>query len=258
MSINSAVQWKQDLASWGIPDDILNQAPTSPWIHPPAMFTVPEEIPDSPSHSKAREILVGGDSILDIGCGGGIAAFAAVSQGMHVIGVDHQSEMLTMFASNAQARGLTHEEFLGDWPDLSDVTPEAQVVTCHHVAYNVPEIAPFLEALNQHATKRVVVEIPAMHPLSSLTSAWQHFWSLDRPTNPTASDLHAIACDLGFAAHIQQWESDFGRPQPFEDQVRHLRIRLCLDESRDQEIADYLTNSPINRKRALATIWWDK
>lgn len=60
------------------------------------MFELPAVITDSPSHQRARE--VNPSSFLDIGCGGGIAAFATDAN--IVIGVDHQPEMLTMFANN--------------------------------------------------------------------------------------------------------------------------------------------------------------
>jgi len=35
----------------------------------------------------------------EVGCGGGIAAFATVPPVRHVIGVDHQPEMLDMFSA---------------------------------------------------------------------------------------------------------------------------------------------------------------
>ncbi len=254
----ASTEWANDLASWGIPQEILDQAPTSPWIHPPALFTVPSEIALTLSHELARETLVNGGSILDVGCGGGIAAFAVTPPATHAIGVDHQQEMLTMFAANAEDRGVTHEEFLGDWPDVAPLVPNADVVTCHHVAYNVSNIEPFVSALNNHASKRVIIEIPQQHPLSVSSPLWKHFWDLDRPTNPTSGDLLTIIRDLGFAAQMKDWESPLGREIPFAQQVEFNRIRLCLPESRDQEVAEFLKTHPPRPTRILSTIWWDK
>ena len=62
---------------------------------------MPDEIKDSPSHKKAREALSDGGSVLDVGCGGGIAAFALAPKINRVFGVDHQPEMLKMFNNNA-------------------------------------------------------------------------------------------------------------------------------------------------------------
>ena len=253
--MTAAQEWAESLASWAIPANILDQAPESPWIHPPAMFTVPDVITDTPSHLRAREVMP--SSVLDVGCGGGIAAFALTPPAQHVIGVDHQQAMLDMFEANAQERGVEATTVFGDWPEAAQRTPHADVVVCHHVAFNVPGIAAFLISLSEHAGKRVVLELPVTHPLSSLTPAWEHFWALGRPSEPTAQLLLEVARECGFSANIKEWASPLGRPQPFEDQVRHLRIRLCLPAERDEEIAEFLRAHPAPTQRELATIWWD-
>ena len=75
--MNRADQWAHDLAAWRIPDEILATAPRSPWIHPVELFRAPDEpVPDSPSHARARERLNVGGTLLDVGSGGGRAAFA--------------------------------------------------------------------------------------------------------------------------------------------------------------------------------------
>ena len=113
MTISAVEKWKSDLASWAIPQEILDQAEVAPWIHPPALFQIPEKIWDSPSHQRAREVMPDGGSVLDIGCGGGIASFAITPPAKHVIGVDHQREMLDMFEKNAAVRNLTSQVFEG-------------------------------------------------------------------------------------------------------------------------------------------------
>jgi SAM-dependent methyltransferase len=254
---NAAMKWATDLSEWAIPEHIIAQAPESPWIHPPIMFTLPAEIPDSPSHQRAREAMPAGGSVLDIGCGGGIAAFAIAPPAGTVIGVDHQAEMLKMFANSADEKGFEHTEVLGDWPDVSPQTPKADVVTCHHVAYNVAEIEPFLAALNTHATMRVVIELPQQHPLSTMRNSWKHFWNLDRPVNPTPQDLVEVLEEMGISANLELWNGPKLRRLDIEDDIKFLRIRLCLDDSKDDEIRKYLESQQSMESRALATIWWD-
>ena len=253
-----AEKWASDLSAWGIPQEILDQAPESPWIHPPAVFTLPEVIANTPSHERAREVLPEGGSVLDVGCGGGIATFAIAPPAGTVVGVDHQQEMLDMFATTADKRELQHQEIFGDWPAVADQAPVVDVVTCHHVVYNVADIAPFLLALDAHADKRVVIEMPQNHPLASRRGAWQHFWNIERPVNPTPQDLMAVLTDLGIQANLELWEGPNVKALPLEDEVRFLRIRLCLDSSKDPEIRDFIQAEPASPTRALATIWWDK
>ena len=252
-----AEQWAADLSSWGIPENILKQAPESPWIHPPALFAVPTEISESTSHRIAREALPENGSVLDVGCGGGIAAFAIAPPAKSVFGVDHQQEMLDMFANQAEAKGLKHQEIFGDWPAVENNSPVADVVTCHHVVYNVSNIVPFLRALNNHATKRVVIEMPQEHPLSGMRSAWKKFWNLDRPNAPTPSDLVAVLKEMGIVANLELSQGGAPRSVDPRDAVRFMRIRLCLPAERDSEIESFLIKNPQNENRKLATIWWD-
>lgn len=255
-----AARWRDDLASWAIPRYILDQATESPWAHPVAMFTVDAEIPDSLSHRIAREALEPGGSVLDVGCGGGRASLALVPPAGTVSGVDHQREMLDEFATAAQARGVVHHEYLGDWPAIADEVPMADVVVCHHVAYNVAGIIPFLQALNAHAVSRVVLELPVVHPLSSMGPLWKRFWNLDRPTRPHAQDVANIAQALGFDAHCDVWEDATWGARvnlPEAERVRYARARLCLTADRDAEVAAALMEQQDSRPRDVATIWWD-
>ena len=176
--------WRDDLASWAIPPEILAQAPEDPWIHPVSMFTVDDEIPDAHSHRVAREAVPPGGSVLDVGSGGGRASLALVPPAAMLVAVDHQQGMLDAFAEAALRRGVRSHQFLGFWPAVADDVPECDVVVCHHVAYNVADIGPFLTALDAHARVRVVLEIPQHHPLSHMNPLWKQFWDLDRPTRP--------------------------------------------------------------------------
>ncbi len=256
-SIKSGDIWRDELSKWAIPQEILDQAPENPWIHPPAMFQIPAHIEDSPSHQRAREVLSEGATVLDIGCGGGIAAFALTPPASHVIGIDHQPEMLTMFAANAEARGVTSQTVDGFWPDVESVTPIADVAMAHHVVYNVQNIEDFLIAMNAHATKRVVLELPQRHPLNAATPLWKHFWNIDRPTGPSPEVLISVLSELGFDAKIELWNGQMRQEPNLELEAHYSRIRLCLPESREGEVMDFLKQSPKVKIRELATIWWD-
>ena len=252
-----ADMWARDLAAWAIPPGIVEQASESPWIHPPVLFDVPEVIADTPSHQRAREALSEGSSVLDVGCGGGVAAFALTPPATHVIGVDHQSEMLEMFANNAASRGVRAETYLGFWPEVAAHVPGADVVTSHHVAYNVSDIVPFIRALHDHARRRVVLELPLRHPLSSLSGAWRHFWQIERPTKPTPADLMAVVAEMGISASMELWNGPMRVEQDLEQAAHFARVRLCLAAEREAEVLEYLRSDPPAVTRDLATIWWD-
>jgi SAM-dependent methyltransferase len=253
----AAEQWKKDLALWAIPKEILDQAVEKPWIHPPALFEIPAVIKDSLSHQRAREAMPAGGSVLDIGCGGGIAAFAITPPASHVVGVDEQQEMLDLFTNNAAKYGVTVKTVLGQWPAVADVTPIADVVTVFHVAYNVGEIVPFLASLNSHARKRVVIEVPIIHPMSNMNDGWKHFWNLVHPTVPAAGDLVNVLEEMGIKATIEYFESEILLDKKVDGANGFIRRRLCLPEERQGEVDAFIAEHPLPERRKLAVIWWD-
>jgi SAM-dependent methyltransferase len=258
MSISAAEKWRKDLDSWSIPQEILDQAEEAPWTHAPALFALPERIADTPSHQKAREALSETGSVLDIGCGGGVATFAIAKSGNYVIGVDHQAEMLEMYMQNAKSRSIESEVHDGFWPAISDQVPVADVVTVHHVVYNVGDIEPFLKAVDIHARKRVVIELPLVHPMTSASAGWKHFWNLIRPTSPNADDLLSVLSEMGIKAQLEEFSADFPLEQSPQDIAERTRVRLCLPPSRLDAVKSCLIDHPFATKRDLAVIWWDK
>ncbi len=216
----------------------------SPWQHDTAMFVVDDTLDrNTPAAEIARAVLpaVGG-SVLDVGCGGGRAAMSLVPPAELVIGVDQSPAMLAEFTRAAAAVGVASTIVEGRWPDVAIVTPVADVVVCHHVAYNVADIEPFLLALTAHARLAVVLVLPPRHPLSAWNDAWRHFWGLERPTEPTADDLAEVLAGLGLDP--ERW--DVPRPPlarataDTASRVGSARRRLCLPEDRDDELAAYL------------------
>jgi len=255
----AADHWATSLRQWGIPAHILESAPQSPWIHPVENFRPTGDLfVDTPSRLRALEVLPEGGSVLDVGCGGGRAAFGLTPPAATIVGVDHQQVMLDLVVDEAHQRGVEALTVLGDWPDVAGQTPVCDVVVCHHVFYNVADLGPFAAALTDKARRRVVVEMPRQHPLASLSAAWLHFWDLVRPTSPTADDALAVLVEQGLDAHLEPFEiAAPATARPVTDlDVEHTRIRLCLPADRDTDVRTFLEAQP-PAGRSLATVWWD-
>lgn len=246
-------QWRDELATWEIPPEILAQAPEPPWGFPVELFP-PEALPtESPSRERALELLPAGGTVIDVGCGGGAAAFALADRAGLVIGVDSGPGMLERFASEAEQRGIAHREIGGGWPDVAAQVEPADVVVCHNVFYNVADLASFVHELTTHARYRVVVQLTAEHPLVTSRPLWQHFHGIDRPTGPTADLALAALRELGLPVSEERWSRP-PRDVPRSAFVKLARRQLCLPVEAEPEVDRVLGRT--DQPRDVVTLWW--
>jgi SAM-dependent methyltransferase len=252
-------EWERLLAGWAIPPAILDAAKESPWGFEVAMFArrAAEPDRDSPSAVRAREAVPDGGSVLDVGCGAGAAAFALVPPAAHVTGVDESVGMLEAFHARAGQLGVDADVVEGRWPDAAQRAPIADVVVCWHVLHNVGDLAPFAQALDAHARRRVVIEMGATHPLAWLTPYWRRFHRLDRPDGPT--DAHAIAAlrDVGIEVDTASWDASVSLASADLDAAAaFVRRRLCLPAARDAEVRAALAELGVPATRRVTALWW--
>ncbi|MDQ6782362.1 MAG: methyltransferase domain-containing protein [Actinomycetota bacterium] len=257
---SSATRWADALGRWAIPESILASAPESPWAFPPSLFKVDAAAgaPLGESHRTALAALEGGGSVLDVGCGGGAASVPLVPPATALIGVDAAADMLDSFASAAADAGVDHQEVQGRWPAVASEVAEADVVVCHHVAYNVADVVPFLQALTNHARRLVVVELTECHPQSPLNPLWERFWGLSRPDEPAAELLAEVVTDLGHRPTVRATQR---RPRKAlldrATYVAFVRRRLCLSEDRDPDIDAALGPDPELAVTTVVTVAWE-
>ena len=256
----AAERWRRALASWAIPEPILAKAPEDPWALPVALFESDQRGPTL-SHRRALEALTLGDNVLDVGAGRCAMSLPLRPPASRIIAVDGSPAMLANSPADATV--------LGRWPDVAPQVGTAAVVVCGHVLYNVPDLGPFIKALEAAARRRVVIEITQAHPRTRAVEAelWQHFWKLTRPTGPTWNDAVAVLRDCGIDPRIELWQTDerWGFSD-LEELVAWMRRTVCLDASRDDEVRVIVLQHAARREgrwrlsgepRSLATIWWD-
>jgi len=244
-------RWREALAAWRIPDEILAGAEGSPWVLPRHVFTgrVDRQLasPTGASYLAAWQALDPPGSVLDVGAGAGAASLPLAPRATEITAVDADAELLAEFARRGAGgpvgvQGVPCHTVHGRWPEDADRVPHADVVVCHHVVYNAPELAPFVTALTDHARRLVVVETSDRHPLTELNPLWLRFHGISRPTGPTAEDALAVLAELGIRPRVHRWRRRPSIEHPeFATMVDVTRRRLCLPRGRTRDVADALT-----------------
>jgi 2-polyprenyl-3-methyl-5-hydroxy-6-metoxy-1,4-benzoquinol methylase len=223
--------------------------------------------PGGASFEQAWAALDPPGSVLDVGAGAGAASLPLLPRTTTLTAVDAEERMLALLAHRAEAAGHHASRVTGRWPDVAPLVPVADVVTCHHVFYNVPDLEPVARALTEHARRRVVVEVSAVHPMTSLNPLWLRFHDLVRPERPTGDDVLAILAAMGLRVEVLRWHSASGQDYgSFAELADVTRRRLCLPPNRTAEVAEALLElgaseehpaDPGMSDREVLTIWWD-
>ena len=267
--------WAEALTSWAIPPSILEAAPESPFGFPAELFVMRGERSvttgdATPTTARALEALGDGGTVLDVGVGGGATCLPLAARCTGLTIVDAQADMLDAASRLATSTGMPVTTVRGRWPDVANETPTADVAVCGHVAFNVPDLMPFVVELTAHARRRVVMELTERHPLSWMNDLWLRFHGVTRPEQPHAGDANALCTALGFDAHREDrvdgedmTGSGFERR---EDAIALVRRRLCLPAERDDEIASALGDRLVHRdglwrtgprEQRVVTLWWN-
>ena len=264
-------RWRADLAAWAIPEHITAAVAESPWVLPRQVFARRADwvsaTPSGPSYQRAWAALDPPGSVLDVGSGAGAASLPLLPRATSLTAVDSDPEMLEEFSERSSAAGITARSVVGRWPEAAREAGPADVVTCHHVLYNVPDVRPFVTALTASARRTVVAEITTQHPLVSLNELWLRFHGLRRPVAPTAADLIEILEAMRLRPGHETWRRPGGRDYAsFDEMVDVTRRRLCLPPERAAEVAAALAASGTDPEdpedlgssgRDVVTVWWN-
>ncbi len=111
-------------------------------------------------------LLPGARRVLEIGCGGGALAAALKKDGLDVVAIDADAEMV----AEAAARGV--DARVAVWPDFADGQFDAVLFTnsLHHIADLEASVAAAFAAIG--GSGRVIVEDHATEGASPRSEAW--------------------------------------------------------------------------------------
>lgn len=261
--MSAADRWRDDLAAWAIPEEILATAPASPWGFSVSGFrdrAARQRDRPTPAHAVAREALGDGGSVLDVGCGGGAGSLPLVPPATAVTGLDDQPDMLVAYREAASGLGVDVATIEATWPTDAGLVADRShdVVIAQDVLYNVPDADGFVRACDRVARRRVVLVLPTAHPMTWTVPHWRRIHDLARPSGPTVDDAVAVLEEAGITPSRRHWtEPTVFAGVSAQDAIAMVRTRLCLPPERDDEVAATLAQDPLPVERTAVALWWD-
>ena len=201
-------------------DRMRGARPTDHWRQYAHQFKADPHRTDDVLVERLRAHLQPGDSLLDVGAGGGRLALPLALTCRSVTAVEPSPSMCAVLRETAGEAGIEVEVVESGWAEAT-VDP-ADVVLCSHVVYVVQDIEPFVRKLNQHARRLVLMVVFRSSPQSQLYGLWEQVHGEPRNPLPTLPQFQPVLDELGITCRIEELPGD--RPFGFasEEEAREI------------------------------------
>ncbi len=216
-------------------DRIRGPRPTDHWTQLARNFK------DDP-HRTGDEMVDGlrarvkpGETLIDVGAGGGRLALPLALTCSHVYAVEPSPSMCGVLRETAEESGIANVSVTqATWEDAS-VEP-ADVVLSSHVVYVVQEIEPFIRKQESHARRLVLCVAFQSPPQAAMGGLWEQVHGEERLRLPSLPELLPVLEELGIRAEVTELEP---RPvqtfESFEDARVSLKQRLYVKPDSAEE-----------------------
>ena len=168
------------------------------------------------------------DLVMDVGAGGGRLALALALRCRQVVAVEPSESMGTVLLDEAQAHGIGNVSLVRSrWED-AQVEP-ADVVLCCHVLYVVRDAASFVEKLDAHARRKVLVVLYDRSPQFQNSPLWELVHREERLQLPSVPQLREVLDEMGIDARFDALPPHPSRGfDTIQNAVEQLTARLYL------------------------------
>ena len=211
-------------------DRIRGVRPTDTWSQSASQFRADPHRTDDRTVETLRARLHPGETLMDIGAGGGRLALPLALTCSAVTAVEPSPSMCAVLRETARDYGIDNLSIVeSNWLD-ADVEP-ADVALCSHVVYVVEDIGPFVRKLDANANRLVMAIVFQASLLSQAYGIWEQVHGETRHALPALPQFLPVLEELGI------------RPQVTELDQQSPRTFASLEEAREG-IARWLFINP--------------
>jgi SAM-dependent methyltransferase len=157
-----------------------------------AMFRSDPRRADDPVLDVLRGLIRPGETVLDIGAGGGRYALPLALVAKEVIALDPSLSMLSMLREGMAEHGIANlRPVEGRWPAAADAV-RADVCLISHLGYDIEQIGPFLEAMERAAARLCVAVLLEGPPPTAADNLWPEIHGVERHALPALPEFLSL------------------------------------------------------------------
>jgi len=205
--------------------DRVREVPDADFYAPVAAAFRPERTDaDDPLVAALASLAGPGDIVLDIGAGGGRYAVPLGRIAHSVIAVEPSPAMRDTLVAAAAEAGLRNVDIVAArWP-MPEV-PRADLVLAANVLYDIEEVGPFLDGMEQSARRLCVAVLLELPPPFAVDALWPAVHGEPRASLPALPEFIALQLARGHVCEVRLLERP---PGPIDPDAFLARARRML------------------------------
>jgi SAM-dependent methyltransferase len=142
------------------------------------------------------------DVIVDVGGGGGRYSLPLALHCREVVNVDPSPSMLAAFEENARRAEISNIRTMhASWP--MDGPPQGSLALVVHVTYLTRDIVPFVEGLEQAASRRAIIVVGSPPPPAKNPELFRMLFGEDSESVPGHVELLNVLWEMGIEPDVR-------------------------------------------------------
>lgn len=203
-------------------DQIRGPRPTDHWTQYAPQFKDDPHRTGDEMVDELRARVQPGDTLIDVGAGGGRLALPLALTCRWVYAVEPSPSMCAVLRETADEHGIENMSVIETgWAEAS-VEP-ADMVLSSHVVYVIQEIEPFVRKMESHAKRQVLAILFQFPPQMQMYGLWEQVHGEKRHALPCLPEFLPVLEELGIRPEITELDL---RPQRGFDSYEEAREML--------------------------------
>lgn len=208
----------------------VREGPERPDFYAPvaSAFKADPRRTDEPTLDVLLSLAKPGDTWLDIGAGGGRYALPIALHTREVIALDPSDAMLGILREGMTEFAVPNVRIIQSrWPSSEPI--QADVCLISHIAYDIEEIGPFLDAMEAAASRLCVAVLQVGAPASAAEPFWPPVHGEPRHPLPSLPEFLALQLARGRLCEVRLSERGAASYASAEAALRFLRQQLFIE-----------------------------